>query len=790
MSVVNVPNRVNVIISRGGWQGPPGSSGVAGPAGTGTGIGGNAGVTSLNNKSGVLFATGLGNITVTTTGQIISISGNTGAYSSFYSVNNPSGFISSLSGLSTGLINNLSGAFDSKISTYSGFATGSYYTKNNESGFLTNLSGLSTSLITNLSGELDLKIFNTGSALNSRISSLSGYVTGGFSAVKVTGSNILAIANFSGISGIVVTSSGSFVYVSGDSAILANKADVQSTGISLTSLIQQSGQAVDTKTNLLSGYSNSTFATISNVFSTGQNLQNQVNTIRQAYVTGISISGGAYVTGGINFSGIGGLVVIQSGYNTFLFSGGAASSSSSSGPFTGISGISVSGSSPTITGLFNISGAGGVALILAGNTLTISGTSAGGGEINTASSVGLGSGLFSQKVGVDLQFKSIKAGSSDLYITGSSTELAITFTGLYMAPSSGVAIDAKINSLSGFSTATFSTITNLFTTGSTLDNRINSLSGFLTGGYSSLKITGSNTIIAPNFTGVSGIVITVSGSNNIFFSGDSNILANVGNLFSTGSSLFSLINSSGSTLNNRINSLSGFITGKNYITGISISGGLGMTGAINISAGSNITLNWIDPNSFSIASSAGGGIGGVTGISISGSNSITGRVVFTGVGSNTVILSGNTVIISGAPLGSFVDFSIGETLIVSGTNFTTTTFNNPFQVRPFVVASIINISGEAVPSFCVSGVTPTGFSTYYSNYLLSNNYRLNFVATTGSGSFTIGGSPSNSSALYGSGTPESVQTANVGVSYWDTFNKSFWVKDVSSTNTGWFQLIA
>lgn len=51
----------------------------------------------------------------------------------------------------------------------------------------------------------------------------------------------------------------------------------------------------------------------------------------------------------------------------------------------------------------------------------------------------------------------------------------------------------------------------------------------------------------------------------------------------------------------------GYITGFLGVTGISISGGNSITGLINVNAGSNITLTQIGTNSFSIASSAGGG---------------------------------------------------------------------------------------------------------------------------------------------------------------------------------------
>jgi len=63
-----------------------------------------------------------------------------------------------------------------------------------------------------------------------------------------------------------------------------------------------------------------------------------------------------------------------------------------------------------------------------GNPLvSFRGTASGGGEANTASNLGSGEEVFAQKVGVDLQFKSLVAGPG-ITLTPSSTEIAIAAT--------------------------------------------------------------------------------------------------------------------------------------------------------------------------------------------------------------------------------------------------------------------------------------------------------------------------------------------------------------------------
>ena len=180
------------------------------------------------NLSGNLFVTGstldskinsLSGFVLSTTGVQQSISGliTTGqADTRYYSINNPSGFITGINTgnflsrqetgqfyavnnplqfANSGNLFNTGSLLDQKINSLSG---NNYYQSYNPSGFVDNLSGLSTGYILNLSGSLLSQINNTGSLLFNLINLSSGLLSTG---IYQTGSLLIDKINL--LSGLI-----------------------------------------------------------------------------------------------------------------------------------------------------------------------------------------------------------------------------------------------------------------------------------------------------------------------------------------------------------------------------------------------------------------------------------------------------------------------------------------------------------------------------------------------------------------------------------------------------------
>ena len=169
-----------------------------------------------------------------------------------------------------------------------------------------------------------------------------------------------------------------------------------------------------------------------------------------------------------------------------------------------------------------------------------------------------------------------------------------TFSTITNLAATGNTLNNKINSLSGYVTgidATFATIinlaltgstlvTNLASTGSTLNTRINNLSGYINSTSSNIVFTTGNQTISgtktfiqdtvfgdsaqDDFLVISGNQFTVYGSGNFrsgLFVNSSPVLTGSSTLYATTVNLAS----TGSTLNTKINSLSGYVEQENIL---------------------------------------------------------------------------------------------------------------------------------------------------------------------------------------------------------------------------------
>lgn len=140
------------------------------------------------------------------------------------------------------------------------------------------------------------------------------------------------------------------------------------------------------------------------------------------YVTGISITGGLGIKGPLNINAGANIVLTQQGTNTVSI----ASTAAGGGVLGGVTGLSITGGL-AISGAIGYFGGGDIRIIQSGNSIVVSGSSSapGAGEANTATNIGIGSGIFSGKVGVDLKFKTILAGDG-IALNGDAEEFVIS----------------------------------------------------------------------------------------------------------------------------------------------------------------------------------------------------------------------------------------------------------------------------------------------------------------------------------------------------------------------------
>lgn len=405
---------------------------------------------------------------------------------------------------------------------------------------------------------------SSGAALYTQINSLSGFtigvsgalqaqiVDGAGTQVKISGSATLAVASFTGIGGTVLWSSGSIVYVS--------------------------GEVSQTKIDALSGYSNTTFATKTttdlisgNLTQTGVQLALRDAALSGAFDTKITQTGVALYALASGVSGNLGLT------GQALFSRDTAISgaidtkiaNTGQGAYTLVTGMSGQAATDYATKT-SLASTGQQAWSVAdSNGRNISGnlTLTGAALVSQISSL---SGFTISASGA-LQAQIAGANGTQVHISGSNTLTNADFTGIgsvliYLSGSkvyvSGAALAAggvtqsQLDSLSGYSDATFATKTslglvsgNLTQTGVQLINRGDAISGGL---EVRITATGLSAVSQANSVGQ-----TVSG-----------------NLTSTGVQIQSLLTSSGAALYGMITGSSGLANGAS----VAISGALTQSG--------------------------------------------------------------------------------------------------------------------------------------------------------------------------------------------------------------------
>ena len=840
-----------------------------------------AGVSTLNGQSGNLNITGTGMVVVTIDGQNIVISGISGASGGGGGTGVPS-----INNISSAVFITGTGNLSVYVASDTLYISGNYNDAINISGNLQSTGSTLYNLIigsaTNLSGNIQ----NTGNSLYNYILGLSGNL-------QQTGSNLYGI-----------------IYNKDNPSGFLNFA---LTGISVTG-----GQTITGLVNLTGIGGLVIFQSgLNTIFFSGGGTVTNVGSAGFTGVTGISATGSNSITGLINFLTIGGMAIIYSGDNNIVLSGGAASVTNNN--FfsyyyfaSGVTGISVTGG-VGVTGLINFTGVSGVSIVQSGNTIIFTDIVSGAlqQQINSLTNnlQSTGQSLYVLLTNASGQFNANFATIQNLQTTGQNlynllvnesgqiyndlaTKQNLQNTGqaLYtlLVNESGVfnisgqALENQINSLSGYSNNTFATIANLTQTGITLLSLISAASA----GVSS--IDGKSGILT--FTGAGNVSVIVNGQTFIF-SGDvstisgflqSQINTLTTNLQSTGQNLYNLLvnesgvfNNSGQALEAQINSLSGY-SNNTFATIVNLgstghqlfvietnnannlSGNLTQTGA-NLSAvkvtGSSIinVANFTGVGGTLVIWSgnyilvSGAGIGGGTNVQVSGS-AILSTANFSGIGTAVVIQSGNYVLVSGAPqiapvpapftgvtgLAAFGYSSLTGTVLVSGSgNICVSQVNNIIQISitgsgsylpvvfgninlpsggdgtgfipfgqtfpaiPIVIGSVVNNSGDAIIAVQISGITTSGFGLNFSDTLTTVNYYYDFMATTGSGGYNlftsnigVGSSQQTvqsggSLTLIGSGSPEGVVSATSGTLYMDWFNATLYMKLTGVGVNGW-----
>ena len=579
------------------------------------------------------------------------------------------------------------------------------------------------------------QIFNTGSRLDNKINSLSGWSA---SASNLANTGSLLNNKINSLSGYVnsqdivfsgqITSTGSIL----DNKINSLSGHANSQNIILSGQIASSGSnlynSILSLSGLFTGYTgnlDANFASDAQLFATGSTLDNKINSLSGVSVLTFGdqfISGNKTFLNNINVSGSGIFNALDLNNIDILSLSGVD--------------ISITNGNVSLTNRPTVNGTG---VVLSGelNPIIANTGSILDNKINSLS------GYVNSQ---DIVF------SGQTFNTGSRLDNKINALSGYVNSqttsgqifNTGSILDSKINSLSGYVNSQDSIFSGqIFNTGSRLDNKINSLSGYINSQdiIFSGQVASTGSILDTKINSLSGLFTTYTGSLDATFATDAQ-------LFTTGSVLNDKINSlsgyvnaqdtvfsgqiasSGSILDNKINALSG------YVSGIS-AGGLLPNSIVYITGNQTISGNKTFLNNVNIS-----GTGNFNNVKVSSIDKLflSGiDMVVTGNSSinvyNAIYISGNPVLTGIIPIAQTITdvvYTTGNQLI-SGTK----TFANNLEVQGTGTFNALDLSN--ISEFNFSGtninlingnVNISGGTLYISGNAVLTGLNLNPYATT------------------------------------------------------------
>jgi hypothetical protein len=552
-------------------------------------------------------------------------------------------------------------ALETKIGSLSGTLTSNYAT-------ITNLASTGSTLVssinslnsafTGFTGNLDTtyatdnQLSSTGTTLVNSISSLSGTLTSTYATITNLASTGSTLNN--SINSLSGTLTSTYATIN----------NLASTGSTLQNNISSTGSSLDDKIGSLSGTLTSTYASITNLASTGSTLATNLASTGSTLDTKINSLSGSSVLLYENQS-IGGVKTFRDNvYINNLFVTGTETIVSTNNfnvqsPYLilNLTGGAVDG------GMFFVTGAGLTGINDSGPIIGFDHSNKFKFGVSTRNS--------------DLSTLPDIASVQDIQAySGVADGRFSTITNL---ASTGNTLEQKISSLSGTLTSTYATITNLASTGSTLvsnlastgstlQTNINTVSSNLisTGNNLEGKISSLSGTLTSNYATIINLASTGStlvGSINSLSGTLTSNYATITNLASTGSTLVTNLASTGSTLQTNINNLSNTYA---TITNLASTGSTLTTNLANTGSTLQTNINNLSNTYATITNlaSTGSTLNTRTNNLSGYINSTNSNIVFT-TGNQTI--SGTKTFIQDTTFG---DSAQGDFLVISGNNFT------------------------------------------------------------------------------------------------------------------------